>query len=70
MKRKRTDGESAKAVREQMFLSRYKSEPGVMESFVSKSSAYSQYCHSDFSVAHGGKNDIDKKHCPWTVAKK
>ena len=55
---------------EQVFLSRDKPEPGVMESSVSKSSAYCQYRHSDFSVAHGAKNDIDKKHCPWTLAKK
>ena len=40
MKRKRTDGESVKAVKEQVFLSRYKSEPGIVESSVSKSSAY------------------------------
>ena len=32
MKWKRSDGESAKAVREQVFLSRYKSEPGIVES--------------------------------------
>ena len=46
MKQKRTDGESAKAVREQVFLSRYKSEPGIVESSVSTSSAYCQYCCS------------------------
>ena len=53
MKWKRTDGESAKAVREQVFLSRYKSEPGIVESSVSKSSAYWQYCC----------------FCLWSVAK-
>ena len=46
MKQKRTDGESAKAVKEQVFLSRYKSEPGIVESSVSKSLAYCQYCCS------------------------
>ena len=39
MKLKRNDGENAKAVREQMFLSRlgwrYKSEPGMVESPIS-----------------------------------
>ena len=64
MKWKRTDRESAKAVREQMFLSRYKSESGVVESSVSRSSGFYQHC-SDLSVAHGGKNDIDK-NVPWT----
>ena len=53
MKWKESDGESAKAVRKQMFLSRYKSEPGIVESSVSKSSAYCQYSHSDLSVACG-----------------
>ena len=43
MKRKRSDGESAKAVREQVFLSRYESETCVVKSFVSKSYAYCQY---------------------------
>ena len=57
----RTDGESAKAVTEQVFPSRYKSEPG---SFVFRSSASCQHCCWDFSVAHGGKNNIDKKQCP------
>ena len=66
MKRKRTDRESAKAVREQMFLSRYKTESGGVESSVSKSSAFYQHCCSDFSVAHSGKNDIDK-NVPWTL---
>ena len=32
MKWKITDGESAKAVREQVFLLRYKSDPGIVES--------------------------------------
>ena len=68
MKHKRTDGESAKAMREQMFLLRYKSEPSRVESSVSKSEYY-QYCCSDFSVAHGSKNNISKKHCLWTVSK-
>ena len=36
----KTDGESTKAVREQAFLSRYKSEPGLVESAVSQSYAY------------------------------
>ena len=40
---------SKHAVREQAFLSRYKSESGIVGSSVSKSSAYCQYCHS----------------CPW-----
>ena len=35
MKWKRADGESAEAMREQVFLSRYKSELGIMESSVS-----------------------------------
>ena len=48
MRWKRTDGESAKAVREQVFLSRYKSEPGIVEPSVSKSSAYYWYCCLDF----------------------
>ena len=61
MKWKRTDGDSAKAVREQVFLSRGKSEPGIVETSVSKSSTYYQYCHSDFSVAQGSKNEIEKK---------
>jgi len=52
MKWKRTDGESAKAVREYVFLPRYKSEPGIVEFSVSRSSASCQYCHS----------------CPWSVA--
>ena len=38
MKRERTDGESAKAVREQVLLLRCKSEPGIVKSAVSKSS--------------------------------
>ena len=63
MKWKRTDGESAEAVREQLLLLRYKSEPGLVESSVSTSSACYQYCCSDFSAAHGGKNNIDRKHC-------
>ena len=66
---KRTDGDSAKAVREQVFLSRCKSEHGVVESSVSKSFAYCQYRQLDLSVAHGSKNGINKKHCPWSVAK-
>ena len=40
MKQKRTGGESAKAVGEQVFLSTYKSDPGIMQSSVSTSSAY------------------------------
>ena len=40
MKWKGTDVESARAVREQVFLSRYKSEPGTVESSVSKSCAF------------------------------
>ena len=69
MKQKRTDRESAKAVKEQVFMSRYKSEPCLVESSVSKFSAcYHCWC-SDFSVAHGSKNDINKKHCPWSVFK-
>ena len=32
MRWKRTDGESAEAVREQVFLSRCKSEPSIVES--------------------------------------
>ena len=43
MKWKRTDGESAKAVREYVFLLRYKSEPGIVEFSVSRSSASCQY---------------------------
>ena len=43
MKQKESDEESAKAVRKQMFLSRYKSELGIVESSVSKSSAYCHY---------------------------
>ena len=39
MKWKRTDGGNAKVVKEQVFLSRYKSESGIVESSVSKSSA-------------------------------
>ena len=45
MKRKRTDGESAKAVREQVFLSRYKSVPGIVGD--SKFSAYCQWLRTD-----------------------
>ena len=45
MKQKITDGESVEAVREQAFLSRYKSEAGIAEFSVPKS-AYCQYCHS------------------------
>ena len=52
-----------------LFVLRYESEPSRVESSVSRSSAYYQYCHSDLSVALGGKNDIDKKHRPWSVAK-
>jgi len=59
MKQKSTDGESSKAVKEQVFLSRYKSEPGIVESSVSRSLAYCQYCYSGFSVAHSAKSDID-----------
>ena len=55
MKQKSTDGESAKAVKEQVFLLRSKSEPGIVESSVSRSLAY----YSGFSVAHSGKSDID-----------
>ena len=58
MKQKRTDRESAKAVKEQVFMSRYKSEPCLVESSVSKSSACNHYCCSDFSVARGSKNNI------------
>ena len=55
MKRKRTDGESAEAVREQAFLSRYKSEPGIVESSVSRP-ACCQYCHyCPWSVAKNSK---------------
>ena len=43
IKWKRSDGESAKAVREQVFLLWYKPDPNIVESFVSKS-AYCQYC--------------------------
>ena len=57
MKWKRTDGDSAKAVREELFMLRYESEPSRLESSVSRSSAYYQYCHSDLSVSLGGKND-------------
>ena len=53
MKWKITDGGSAMVVKEQVFLSRYKSESGIVESSVSKSSACCQYCHS----------------CLWSVAK-
>ena len=52
MKWKRTDGESAKAVREYVFLPRCKSEPGMVEFSVCRSSASCQYCHS----------------CRWSVA--
>ena len=45
MKWKRTDGESAKAVREQVFLSRYKSVPGIVGD--SKFSAYCQWLRTD-----------------------
>ena len=41
----------------------------MIESSVSNFSAYCRYCHSDFSVAHDGRNDINKKHCLWSVAK-
>ena len=68
IRQKRTDGESAKAVREQVFLSRYKSEPGIVEPSVSKSSAY-WYCCLDFWVAHGSKINVDEKYSPWSVAK-
>ena len=61
MKQKRTDGERVKAVREQVFLWRYKSEPDIVESSVSRS-AYYQYCCLGFSVAYGDKNKVDKKH--------
>ena len=53
MKQRRTAGESAKSVREQVFMWRYKSEPSTVESSVSKSSACCRYCQS----------------CPWSVAK-
>ena len=53
MKQRRTVGESAKSVREQVFMWRYKSEPSIVESSVSKSSACCRYCQS----------------CPWSVAK-
>ena len=49
----RKDGKSAKAVREQVFLLRYKSTLGGVESSVSRSSACCQYCRS----------------CPWSVVK-
>ena len=67
MKWNRTDGDSTEAVRVQVFLWRYKSEPGIVESY--KFSAYYQYCWSDFSVAHSSKNDINKKYCPGSVTK-
>ena len=35
-----------------------------MESSVFKSSAYYQHCCSDFSLAHGDKNEIGKKTAP------
>ena len=60
---------SAIAVKEQLLLLRYKSEPSIVESVFSKSSACYQYYRSDFSVAHGSKNDIEKKYRPWPVAK-
>ena len=69
MKWKRSDGDSAKAVREELFVLRYQSEPSRVESSVSTSSAYYQYCHSAFSVALGSKNDIDKKHLPMKILK-
>ena len=53
MKQRRTVGESAKSVREQVFMWRYKSKPSIVESSVSKSSACCRYCQS----------------CPWSVAK-
>ena len=52
MKQEKTDGESAKAAREQEFLLGYESESGIVESSVSRSSAHSQYCH----------------FCPWSMA--
>ena len=51
------------------FLSRCKSEHGIVESSVSKSFAHYQYRQVDLSVARGSKNGINKKHCPWSVAK-
>ena len=62
MKQKGTDGERVKALREQVFLWRYKSEPDVVESSVSRPSAYCQYCRLGFSVACGDENEVDKKH--------
>ena len=53
MKWKRADGESAKALREQAFLSIYKPEPGIVNSSVSRPSAYCQYCC----------------YCPWSSLK-
>ena len=44
-------------------------ESSIVESSVSTSSAFYQYCLLDFSVVHGRTNDIDKKHCLWSVAK-
>ena len=41
---------------------------GIVESSVNKSAAYVQYCSLDFMVAHGGKNNICKKHCLRSVA--
>ena len=56
MKWKRTVGESSRAVREQVFLSRYKSEPGIVECSVSKPYVYCQYCRSRLlSVAKNWK---------------
>ena len=64
MKQKRSDGESAKALREQGFLLRYKSESSIVESSVFKFSAYCWYCHSDFSVAMVAKTTLIKSAAP------
>ena len=49
IKQKRTDEENAKAVKEQVFLWGYKSEPSIVDSSVFKSSAYCQYCHYSYT---------------------
>ena len=64
MKQKRTDEKSAKTVREPLTC---------WDTNLSLAwyAAYMQYCCSDFSLAHGGKNDIDKKTlllvCNYTI---
>ena len=65
MKWKRTDGESAKVVREQVFLLSYKSESGIVESSVCTSSAHYQHCHSDlFQWPMGAKTTWIKSATP------